>query len=310
MKKFYNERHVELEKMPSDLMVLDVLDRREALDTSLKKQLSRLSAKEKGFHKVMDALRKYGKEDWTYMNSVAIDYYGIITCDLLVMTSTHLYTLEINDFEGTFELKDGVSQLNGETLKEHPIAMTQSVLTQLKGSKLMTPNPIHLVLKGAAIFTNKKNSLDIQDDTSDIEVVKANQIINFVKRMVREEKQAKAKTKGVTFNPMHYSWIARIDRHHPCIPIEIPDTVLKNVVPGMVCNHCHGFNVEIGEILMTCECGGWDLVEDAILRTVFEYTVLARGEKVDIPSLLEFFNNQISKEQLDKLLDKIAEEII
>ena len=109
---------------------------------------------------------------------------------------------------------------------------------------------------------------------------------------------------------MHYSWIARIDRHHPCIPIEIPDTVLKNVVPGMVCNHCHGFNVEIGEILMTCECGGWDLVEDAILRTVFEYTVLARGEKVDIPSLLEFFNNQISKEQLDKLLDKIAEEII
>lgn len=292
--------------MPSDLMVLDVLDKRGALDMSLKKELSWLSAKEEGFHKVMDALQEYGKEDWTYMNNVAIDYHGIITCDLLVMTSTHLYTLEINDFEGKFELKDGVSQLNGQTLKEHPIAMAQSVLTQLKGSKRMTPNPIHLILKGAAIFTNKKGSLDIHDDTSDIEIVKANQIINFVKQMVREEKQAKAK--GGTFNPMHFSWIARIDRHHPCIPIEIPDTVMNNVVPGIVCKHCQGFNVEVGEILMTCECGGWELVEDAILRTVIEYSILVRGETIDIPSLREFFNNQISKEQLDDFLKEIAEE--
>lgn len=306
MKKFYNERHVELEKLPSDLMVLEVLEKREGLDAALEKRLACLLAKEEGFFKVMDALRKYGKEDWFYMKDVAIDYYGIITCDLLVMTSTHLYTFEINEYEGTFEFKDGVSQLNGEPLKEHPIAMAQSVLTQLKGSKRMTPNPIHLILKGAAIFTNKKGALDIHDDTSDIEIVKANQIINFVKQMVREEKQAKAK--GGTFNPMHFSWIARIDRHHPCIPIEIPDTVMNNVVPGIVCKHCQGFNVEVGEILMTCECGGWELVEDAILRTVIEYSILVRGETIDIPSLREFFNNQISKEQLDDFLKEIAEE--
>lgn len=308
MKKLYNERHAHLENIPSDLMVLEELNKREALDETLKRRLHYFDSKETGLMKVLDILNKYGKEDWMYMHNVAVDYYDIITCDLLVMTSTHVYTFEINEYEGTFELKNGISKLDGQTLKEHPIAMAQSVLTQLQGSKRMAPVPIKLKLKAAAVFTHSNNPLEIHDEVSGIEIVSANQIENYVKRMVREEKQAQAK--GVTFNPMYFSWVARIDRHHPCIEIEIPDAVMEKVRPGILCTHCGGFDVKIGEVLMTCECGGWELVEEAIIRTICEYAILIQGKNIHLPSLCEFFDNQIPKVQLEKCLDKVYEVVM
>ena len=83
MKKLFNERQTIMESSPSDLMVLEELNKRGALNEEFKEQLSYLSGKEMGRLKMLETLKSYGREEWLYMENVAVDYYNIITCDLL-----------------------------------------------------------------------------------------------------------------------------------------------------------------------------------------------------------------------------------
>lgn len=302
MKKMFNERHAYMEEVPNELEVLRELDKRVSLSAELKQKLTWLENKAKGLNKVLELLDKHGKDQWLYMTNVAMDYHSIINCDLLVMTSTHVYTLGVNAYEGTFEYKDGISRLNGEILNEHPIPMAQSVFTQLQSFKTMSPTPIDLKLKGAVLFTEPNQSLEIDAQVKDIEVVPAERLEKFVRGMVQEEKQARKK--GSSFNPLNLSWIMRIDRHHPYIPLEIPDEIMTQVQKGILCKHCGSSAVKIGEVLMTCECGGWESVEEAILRTAYEYCNLTNAKYLDVPSICEFFDEQLSTERVRECLEQ------
>lgn len=302
MRKMYNERHAYMEELPSDLEVLNELKKRVELNTELTHKLEQLESKDKGINRVLRLLEKYGKEHWMYMTDVAMDYHHMINCDLLIMTSTHVYTLEVNEYEGTFEFKKGASTLDGDILEEHPIQMAQSVLSQLQSSKLMAPIPIHLEIKGAALFTGINNPLKIHNPVEDIEIVPAKSVEKFVRRMVWEEKQARKK--GITFNPLYLSWIMRVDRDHPYIPLEIPAHMMEQVRTGILCSHCGSFNVKIGEVLMTCDCGGWESVQEAIIRTTYEYCNLYYTTNLELLSVCKFFNGQVPEKQIEECLEK------
>ncbi len=304
MKKMINERQAYMEEMPSDLEVLRELEKREALNESYSKKLRLLEAKNKGINQVFKYLEKYGKGHWIYARDVAMDYYNIITCDLLVMTSTHVYTLEINHYDGTFEFENGMSKLDGEILAAHPIPMAQSALSQIQHLKRIAPFPIDLKLKSAAVFTNSNHFLKIHDEVKDIEIVAANQLEQFVQQMVREERPAQKL--GAAFNPLYWSWVMNIDRHHPYIPLEIPEDILATARPGITCSYCSSFNVKIGEVLMACACGGWEFAEEAIVRTIWDYSTLNSGKALHPSLIKEFFNQQVPDEQLDKVFEKLA----
>lgn len=295
----YNERHVEIEEVASNLDVLRELNKRGALDEELTSELKRLEAKNLGLKTVMNHLKKYAKEHWMYMTGVSLDHYNILNCDLLLMTSTHLYTLEINHYDGLFEFRNRNSLLNGETLEQHPIQMAQGVTSQIKSNARMAS--IHLDVKGAAIFSGPKNNIRIQDEVDDIEIVAANQLDHFIKKIVQEEKQHKNATK---INPMHISWLAGIDRHHPVWTLKIPDEIKETAQLGIACSQCENFDVEIGERYVSCACGELESLEEAIVRTICDYGVLNNEKDLYPPDLHLFFDNQIPMKLIEKYLEK------
>lgn len=299
MRKMYNERHVEIEETASNLDVLRELNKRKALDEALSRELQRLEAKDRGLEMVLMHLNKYSKEHWVYMTNVSLDHYNIFNSDLILMTSTHLYTLEINHYEGLFELKNGNSLLNKERLEQHPILMAQSVTSQIKSMALM--ESINLKVKGAAIFSNPKNNIRIQEEMDDIEIVSAQQLDHFIKRIVQEEKQHKNITK---INPRHTSWLARIDRHYPFWTLEIPGEIKEKAQRGIACSQCENFDIEIGKHYVSCPCGKLESLEESIVRTICDYGVLNNEKDLYPPELHLFFDNQIPIDLIDKYLEK------
>lgn len=299
-----NERRRQMENEVSDLAVLREYDKRGALDEKFQKILTELEAKKAGLKGVIELFEKHGKDHWIYMTDVALDYHSIITCDLGIMTATHLYAIGINHYEGVFEFKSGVSRVNNEILEEHPIQMIQSVTSQLQSSVAMTPNPVTLKVKGAALFTHPANQLQIHDEVKDIQIVPAKEIKGFIKQIANEEKQMGGNARNV--NPMNYSFIGRIDRYHPIFPIEIPKYIKENVRPGIMCKYCRSCDIRIGEVLSQCDCGGWENTEDAVIRTVAEYFILNPGlDAGSFEELFQFIGDQVPHNQVKEYLHKV-----
>ena len=55
---------------------------------------------------------------------------------------------------------------------------------------------------------------------------------------------------------------------------------------------------------MTCDCGGWETMEGAIVRTICEYGVLNQEKSLYPPDLHYFFNDQVSMDDIEKHLAK------
>lgn len=300
MKKMTNERHMQLENIASDLDILRELDKRGALDEDFKKKLAWLESKDKGLQIVMETLEKYAKSHWNYMTEVSLDASNILKCNLLVMTSTNVYTLEINHFDGDFEYKNGESYVNEEKLIENPIQNAKDITSQIMGNIRFCSMLIHLKVKGAVILTGTDDVV-IHDIVEDIEIFVESELEAFAYQMVLDEKENGGVT---TIIPNNLSWLARVDRRHPVKSIKIPRRIKNNIRRGVTCYYCDNFDVQVGEIFTGCPCGGWENTEETIVRTICEYGVLNIHKNLGVDELNHFFDYQVPFEQLETYLLK------
>jgi len=299
MRKIDNERHIEIENSASNLEILQELNKRGALDKELVIELKRLEAKDRGLKTVLNQLNQFGKKHWVYMTNVSLDSYNIFNCDLLLMTSTHLYPLEINYYDGLFEFKENSSLLNGKEMEQLPIESTQSVAALLNA--FTTISLIDLDVKGTAIFPSSTNQIRIYDEVTEIEIINAEQLNAFIKQMIREEEKS---NKFRKINPMHIRWLKKLDRDQPIWTIKVSDEMKKHIHPGIACKFCDNFNITIGKQFISCPCGKCEPLEEAIVRTICEYGILNYEKSLYPPDLHLFFDNQISMEQIEKCLIK------
>ena len=303
MKKMYNERHVQMENVATDLDVLKVLKSRGAWDNDLDSAYKYLDAKEAGMNKLLETITKYAKNHWMYMTNVSLSQDNTLNCDFLLLTSTTLYTFEVIHYEGFYEVEDGNGFLNGERLDHEPIGMAQKVTSKVKNLAAMGSMPINLNVEGIAVFTNPDTDVIIPHEIDTIDIITNDQLEQFIEDIVQEEREKVGDRTQPTI-PMHLSWLRMIDRHHPVWGIKVPDEIHERVQPGIICSYCESFNIEIGEIFMTCECGGWEATEVAIVRTICEYGVINQDKHLYPPDLHLFFDFQVSIEKIDKHLAK------
>lgn len=299
MRKINNERHMEIETSTSNLNILRELNKRDALDEELTKELKRVEAKNRGLKTVLNHLNHLGKNHWVYMINVSLDSYNIFNCDLLLMTSTHLYPLEINHYDGLFEFKKELSLLNGKEPDQLPIESAQCVATLINA--FSTIRSINLDVKGAAIFPSSTNQIRIYDEVPEIEIVGADQLDAFIKQMIRDEKNRNSDEK---IDPRYIRWLREIDQQQPIWTIHISDEMKEHIHPGIACRACNGFDVTIGNQFVSCPCGKYEPLEEAIVRTICEYGVLNYEKSLYPPDLHLFFDNQISMEQIETCLAK------
>ena len=299
MRQILNERHAQKEEVASNLDILRELNKREALNEEFIEELKKLEAKHKGVEIVLEHIHKYAKDHWFYMTDLSLDYYGILTCDLLLATAAGIYTFEINYYDGLFEFKDKQSTINGRKLNHNPTKHAQTVSSQLNSLAMM--ESVDLKVQGAAVFPSFDNKIMIADEVQNIEIVTSDQFKHYLDEIVQADKNYE---KQPVIEPQHIRWLAKIDRNFPNWSVKISDDIRANIRPGITCCHCDSFDVNIGDPYISCDCGMHESLEEAIVRTVCEYGVLNNDKQLYPPDLLDFFDYQITIDNLTKYLDK------
>lgn len=301
MKKLTNERHTQIKEIASTLDILVELNKRNALDIKLKKQLAYLESKKQGLQIVLSVFEEYAKKHWRYMTDVMVDPSDDIQCNLLVLTSTHLYTMEINHFEGDYVLKDGVSFVDGYRSDNHPIRTARNVSLGLQNRMQSSQVPIDLIVKSAAIFTNSRHITDIRDEVRDIDIIEKDQLEDFIQQMVREENELGPR-KHLPKN--HIQWVTQIDDDYPFHTFQLPDKLKPFIKKGPRCVLCDDFNMNIGRFFTFCPCGAMELSEHTIERSVYQCSILSLGKDVDLNEIYDFFDNQVSTERIAQFVRK------
>ncbi len=108
-----------------------VIRRREFADRDVLNELARLKKGAEGEQVVLDYIEKFGRKHWRVLSNLWLDYYGAFEADLLLVTRSGSYALEIKHYNGLFQYDNGLSKLNHREISGNAIYQTRKATKNL-----------------------------------------------------------------------------------------------------------------------------------------------------------------------------------
>lgn len=292
---------------PTRLDLLRELNKRNALihNDDLQKELERLERGLEGERILIEYIEKNGEEHWTILKNVWFNYFGRFECDLLLLTTSGIYAFEVKNYSGTFELKNNVSTINGNAVGKSAISQAQNITTSL--NKILHESINKLQLSGAVAFVNADNIVNIYDQVSDLSIIKRNKL----RKYIWEISQTDRNYSGYPIKQdLILKALEKYETVHPYPPDNnLPNEVFNNIQKGIRCSHCGSFSLNITKKYISCDCGMHESREEAIVRTICEYGVINYKDNFTTTELTDFFNGEISRDNIKSVLIKFFEQI-
>ena len=283
---------------PTKLEILRELEKRTALPEDLENERIRLEAGDQGEQKVLSYLQQFGNEHWRILPNLWLDYFGKFECDLLLLTTARVYPFEIKNYAGQFEFRKNQCLINGKKVGHNAIAQAQKVSVNIKS--ILNDTSLSVNVQGAAIFIGSHNEVIIHDPVEEIDIVQANQLRNYIWKIVQEERNYRGK-------PIDAQKILKIlkayEIENPFDQDNIPKELKMHTQKGILCSRCGNFNLDTNRSYVSCSCGMHEPRENAIVRTICEYGVIHHNKDLTVTELVEFFNGEISSQTLRKYLN-------
>ncbi len=294
-------------EIPTRLNLLRELNKREAFaqDEALQKEWERLERGHEGEQILLKYIKHYGEKHWIVLRNVWFQYFGRFECDLILITYAGLYLFEVKNYTGTFELKNNVGVVNGEASSKHPITQGQNLVINL--NKMLRASSGKLKVTGAVTFVGVDNIVNIEDEVVDVQVIRRNELRQYLWQIA----QAERTNNHHPIRPKRVlDLLGTYEIPHPFSPENaIAPEIFNNVQRGICCCSCHQFNVKITKKYVICPCGMHEPREEAIVRTICEYGVIHYKNNFTISKLNEFFDEQISRDNLRKVANKFFEKV-
>lgn len=306
MRKIYHKQQMNILKIhsPKKLETLQELGKRKALPEELDNERIRLETGRQGEQKVLSYLQQFGSEHWHVLPNLWLDYFGKFECDLLLLTTAGIYPFEIKNYTGQFEFKKSQCLINGKKVGHNAIAQAQKVFINIKN--ILTDASVPVNIQGAAIFIGPHNEVLIHDPIEDIDIVRANQLRNYIWKIVQEERHYQGK-------PVDLQKILQVlktyETENPFGQDNIPEEIKARAHKGIHCSHCGNFNLNTNLSYISCSCGMHEPRENAIVRTICEYGVIHHNKELTIAELVDFFDGEISRSTIRKYLKKHFKQI-
>lgn len=306
MKFIKTNAQMELSQAPTKLEVLREINKRKGLeqDKKLKDEYERL---EKGFEGEQDLvkyLKKYGDRNWTILRNVWLDYFGEFEIDVLLITSSGLYTFEVKNYTGKLELINSRCLMNGHSIGHNPFSQAQKIPVQLKEIFKQQSNKSEI--QGVLTFIGENNSLHIQDSIAGINVLCRNELRHYIWQIAQEERNYLGYPVDVD---TILSVLSSYEIGKPSKEKEIPQKIKEDVQKGVCCCHCGNFDVEIHKSYVICSCGMCEPKKRAILRTICEYGILNQEKNLTTAELTLFFDGFITRKTVNRYLNKFFDQI-
>lgn len=253
-------------KKSNHLMVLEAMGQRGMLDEEGKRQLY---AMQKGFEGECEFARLFERlanQDWLLEYDYWFEQGKRMQADFLLLSSLLWIQVDVKNYEGRFEYKNGQCWHNGKLLAENFFAnMTERERRLMKiAHKLDT----RIQIRSVAVFINEFGQTFF-DESFTGEAVCRHQLREFFWSIKN-------------INKMHTSGEANVRRmlDNFRVPYGIGFTGLAprefgSVWSGILCGECGGRGCERGKYSITCSvCGKDEMLGSVILRHAVELRYL------------------------------------
>lgn len=282
---------------PTKLETLREINKRGGLEhhKPYKDRLYRLEKGHEGEERLVNYLKKYGAPHWTALRNIWLEHYGEFECDLLLLTRLGPLAFEIKNYSGKLELKNNQCLLNGKAISHNPFSQAQKVRTNLS-EILQMPT-----LQGVLTFTGKHNPIQMHDPISGIDVRMLNELKHYIWQIAQQERQLRAYP--IDTSPLLHK-LAPYEIGKPSKEIDLPGEIKTRVRGGIHCCHCDHFNLKMNKSYIICACGMHEPREEAIVRTICEYSVIYPERELTTQALTDFFSGEVSKSTVFRHLTK------
>lgn len=287
-------------KEPTRLEVLREINKRKGLENQpkLKMEFNKLERGYEGEAILLDYLEKYGEDDWIVLRNVWLNFFGGFECDVLLVTRTGLYPFEVKNYANTFHLKDNIGKINDIELSKHPVSQAQNAVISLNAMFKNSSTPPKII--GSVIFIGSDSKVDIQDEIINLHLLVRSDLKDFILDIRNHERNYNRRS----INSAHILEV--LDQHEITNPFPALNLYLElkhQIQPGIICSHCGNFILDITRTYVVCGCGMHESRDEAIVRTICEYGVMNFDHDLTTTELVEFFDKQISRTNIQRVLN-------
>lgn len=299
MKLLQLDKQKEFEKLPTQLDMLKILDKRQGLKSKDRELYKRLKAGLSGEEIFHQMLKLEGEEDWTVLRNVWLDYYGSCEFDSIIFTGQALYIFEIKNYNGHFKYEDGICTINGNKISHNCVAQAQRAYRNMKN--ICKENSLHVNIYCVLVFIGENCTVEINSPTDGLIILQRNQLSSFISKIIEEETQLRYNQK---INVQKVLGVLN-DKAviNPFLRDPISEEELKKLKRGIYCSHCSNFNLDIKKNYVSCPCGMHEPRIEAAIRTICEFGVLNYNCDLTKKELMGFMDNQISSSYFKKIVN-------
>ena len=234
-----------------------------------------------------------GSPDWVILKNVWLDCRGVFECNYLVFTKAREYLFEIKNYTGSYVYRKSQWFRSGKPMSHNPLSQVQKAKTKLQA--------IFPKIKGVLVFIGEFNPVEMHEKVPSIQIVERNELMALVWEMKREEQRHRGYglNKEAILNKLAPYEISNPYQNKPILK-----EALNAIKPGICCSGCANFDLVKEGGFYICGCGVYEPKEHAILRTICEYGLLYPNEHFKTASLHKFFDGELSKRTLLRILNK------
>lgn len=262
-------------------------------------EFKRLEAGFKGEEKFYRYLLDFGMSHWVILRNVWFNDESDFECDFVLLTCHGVYLFEVKNYYGKFVYENGESSSRGVPITYNPINQARNATIHLRN--LTSEFSRRIDIHGTLVFIGDHNDVEIRDDIDYIDILRTNEVYQFILEIKRIEKAYKGRRIDIKALADYYLDL-QIQNPYMSQPFTVGE--MTKAKRGVFCTHCQKMVQITRSDYVKCVCGFRESKEEAIVRTACEYGVLTYDRNFKISDIRKFIDFQASFVYLDEILSK------
>ncbi|MEH7010606.1 nuclease-related domain-containing protein [Neobacillus niacini] len=278
--------------IPTELVILRILDYRTDLSEKEKQQLSK---KEKGYEGELKFDTLINQLDTLVINDLLLEVGDtLFQIDTLIIFYGRIYLIDVKNFAGEYCYDTGMFKtITGSEMKD-PLLQLNRCHSSLR--QLLQKYGYNLPIEAYLVFINPDFTLF--QPSQHPQIILPTQVNSFIKKLYKMP--SKLSDKHLKLADLLVS-LHKTENPYVRLPKYNYDTLKK----GMTCGSCHSFDVAVSRSKLTCgDCGCEERVESAVFRHVDELRILFPDIKITTNLVYEWCKVINPKKKIRKILLK------
>jgi hypothetical protein len=231
-------------------------------------------------------------DHWLVLHDLLLEYnQSIFQIDTLILAYEKVYLLDEKNFEGDYVVKVDKWYNPAGVLQKNPLHQLERCETLL--NKLLHELGYHFTIESYLIFNNPEFHLYIPSIHPAI--IFPTQLNRFLKKL---------NSGPVRLNKKYFQLAKQLeDLHIIESPYpKLPPYNFETLKRGITCLNCSTFLTD--ETLICKKCGCIEEAEEAILRSVNEFSLLFPDKKITVDNIYDWCGSIKSKKAIRRVLTK------